>query len=97
MMTSRLAKACKQVLRGIAYLDTRGPKNWQPCINLDTLLMQHVHQDILGQLYTDYWIARAILHMTTREAQRYGFDSSDSVDFADLTKAWKLILQRKKP
>lgn len=95
-MTSGLAKACKQVLRGVAFLDACGPRNWRPFIDTERLLMQHASQDILGQLYTNYWIAREILHLSARDAQRYGFESSDGVEFADLTKAWRFILRRRK-
>lgn len=92
MQATSLSKARKQVRRGIVFLNKHGPKNWRRFINTSILLMQHRYNCMLGQLYTDAVIGMAILHLSPRDAQRYGLDSSDSVAYSHLTQAWKEIL-----
>lgn len=99
MATKRIAK---EIAKGMALLDQKGPEDWRGKIECDTLDMQSCFDCILGQLYGEY--ADGLQHLTrtgeTTFARRHGFevtmneDEEDGVTslYAQLDEAWRQAL-----
>lgn len=95
----------ERVLRGIALLDERGPKDWRDSIDLERLDMSSPWDCVLGQLYQDdsgsgaYLRALAALGIPESTyhkgpgPEKYGFEFVDSGDeYVELTEEWLVQL-----
>lgn len=90
-----------RVKQGMALLDEKHGPDWVWRINLDTLVMSHACQCVLGQLYPKeeqlggYWGAKRALGLEHHETIGYGF-MCDGNEWGALTPAWKAAISARR-
>jgi hypothetical protein len=83
----------ENVKRGVALLDERLP-TWRQRVNPDTLDLANGCRCIVGQVLGDYDEGVALLGLSQRDAERYGFFTSGRQTFRSLTEAWQRVISR---